>query len=229
MPRGGRTVKDGWLFPIAEAVRRPNSISAFGCVGAYVTMPHRERGELLSGIELRVTWIPSASVSGQGCRDRLRRGGGGRRGRRFGDGRPVPENLRNLGEFPPRRRGQGLHLSRLYDDLGYGGLIHHFKNYVLRRNQNLVPVIESRIKRIRETLGHFREAKHVTPEEEAAVTTITQTLRPIQGLRAGPPYGGLRPDHGRNRLRCPGRRPGRIRSTGPSRTPLAERPRPRGR
>jgi len=60
-------------------------------------------------------------------------------------------------------------ITDLVKNLGYGGMIHQFKNYVLRKDQKRIPVIESRIANSINALDHYKENNLSTAEREALV------------------------------------------------------------
>ena len=70
---------------------------------------------------------------------------------------------------------KGYHLSRIRRHLGYGGFIHLFKNFVLRRDQELAPQIEDRIGDLRKALADY-ETIGVSPEEKGALTLIRAVI-----------------------------------------------------
>ncbi|PKI16946.1 EAL domain-containing protein [Colwellia sp. 12G3] len=67
-------------------------------------------------------------------------------------------------------------LARLERELGYGGLIHHFKNYILRGEASY---LESFLKGLSITHNHivaFNQISNLTDNDKQAIYTIEQTL-----------------------------------------------------
>ena len=66
-------------------------------------------------------------------------------------------------------------LSELRDAMGYGGFIHHFKNYVIRKEDKKVDEIHYNTSRIKSTIAGIRKIG-VNKEEENALITIEATV-----------------------------------------------------
>ena len=71
------------------------------------------------------------------------------------------------------RRGELL--SRIRADLGYGGIIHNFKNYVLRKDQKYLNRLQSRLARFHKTVSEY-ENSGATPYELGHIDTIVKTI-----------------------------------------------------
>jgi len=95
-----------------------------------------------------------------------------------------------------------VNLSALQGAIGYGGMIHGFKNYVLRQDGSCIKDIEQTIADAQKAIASIRAAG-VNGTEEAALNTITAvvanyaerlTIRPRDGgqgrERAGCRHGG---------------------------------------
>lgn len=67
-------------------------------------------------------------------------------------------------------------LNRLRSELGYGGYIHHFKNYVLRKDPALLPIIQMHEKRAFSALAEFHELD-ISPAEHQALATIERVFQ----------------------------------------------------
>ncbi|MEM9250255.1 MAG: PAS domain S-box protein [Pseudomonadota bacterium] len=70
---------------------------------------------------------------------------------------------------------KGALISEVRGYLGFGGIIHNFKNYVLRQDPEYLRATEAQLAQFRATLVAF-EGLSLTPEERAAVTTIGSTV-----------------------------------------------------
>lgn len=70
---------------------------------------------------------------------------------------------------------KGFHLSRVRQHLGYGGLIHGFKNYVLRQDERLIDNVERHLAAVRAAVGTYG-ALGVTDREAAALSAITAVI-----------------------------------------------------
>lgn len=67
-------------------------------------------------------------------------------------------------------------LQRLNAALGYGGMIHQFKNYILRKDARRVDVVRSRMEDALATIGDYRAIAR-SSEEFAALDTIETMIR----------------------------------------------------
>lgn len=67
---------------------------------------------------------------------------------------------------------KGTQLSKIRAALGYGGMIHNFKNYVLRREPALVELIEGNLREFRMALAEYRAAG-VNEREKVALRDLS--------------------------------------------------------
>ncbi|MCK4709794.1 MAG: methyl-accepting chemotaxis protein [Gammaproteobacteria bacterium] len=58
-------------------------------------------------------------------------------------------------------------LQRIQQSIGYGGMIHHFKNYVLRNDQKYADRIASYSDKIKQNLADYRKLEHSQAEADA--------------------------------------------------------------
>lgn len=70
---------------------------------------------------------------------------------------------------------KGVLLHRLDYHLGYGGLIHNFKNYVLRGEENLIAEVESDGKQIKEIIATYKTLP-LSREEREAIMIVESTV-----------------------------------------------------
>ena len=75
---------------------------------------------------------------------------------------------------------RALAMNDLVSALGYGGVIHHFKNYVLRRDAPRILNFENHLGHALAALGRYREIGDLTPEGRAALDDIETVLRAYQ-------------------------------------------------
>ncbi|MEM7754072.1 MAG: PAS domain-containing protein [Planctomycetota bacterium] len=68
-------------------------------------------------------------------------------------------------------------LTDLVAAVGYGGMIHNLKNYVLRGGTEYRDAAESSIVSARAAIDHYCEVASVTPEETVSVASINELLR----------------------------------------------------
>jgi methyl-accepting chemotaxis protein len=73
-----------------------------------------------------------------------------------------------------------LLLSRLKSNLGYGGAIHVFKNYLLRHEDQYLTKGEQAFSESKVVLEDYRDVKEVTQEELARIRIIEQTMTKYQ-------------------------------------------------
>lgn len=78
--------------------------------------------------------------------------------------------------FTSRGEKMGL-LSELKSLLGYGGLIHDFKNYVLRNNEKYLPRIEKEYKNATTIIAKYSQINGVTEEEKVLLKTVEKTFQ----------------------------------------------------
>lgn len=71
------------------------------------------------------------------------------------------------------RRGELL--SRIRRHLGYGGMIHNFKNYVLRQQQTYLDSLEGQLTDFKATITEYRKSG-ASPAELNALQTIQETI-----------------------------------------------------
>ena len=69
--------------------------------------------------------------------------------------------------FNTETANSGQALSRIVHNFGYGGFIHHFKNFVLRKDSDLIPHIESSLEDTRNALQDFEKFSFSKTEREA--------------------------------------------------------------
>jgi len=74
-----------------------------------------------------------------------------------------------------REMSNGRLVAVLRAHVGYGGVIHHFKNYVLRQEKELVPLFKVSMKKANDIINEYQNRK-VTSTERAALRDISQTL-----------------------------------------------------
>ncbi|MEL6979400.1 MAG: methyl-accepting chemotaxis protein [Pseudomonadota bacterium] len=94
------------------------------------------------------------------------------------DDAPALEGIATLQAANRARFGEGgkmAHLSALRQALGFGGMIHHFKNFVLRMDAPRVTKIESSIDAARQALSAY-EAMGVSRDEAAALAAIRRVI-----------------------------------------------------
>lgn len=86
--------------------------------------------------------------------------------------RSIDQNWRQYASEADRR---GELLSRIRGLLGYGGIIHNFKNYVLRQDESYLTRVEAQFSDFKETVSKYRESQ-ATPEELSALRVIDETM-----------------------------------------------------
>lgn len=67
---------------------------------------------------------------------------------------------------------KGIHLSEMETALGYGGMIHQFKNYVLRRTSDRFNKAQKAIQSFNQALAAYQKSG-INPQEEAALKAIS--------------------------------------------------------
>jgi hypothetical protein len=70
-------------------------------------------------------------------------------------------------DYKAEAGSKGFYLSQIRSSLGYGGLIHHFKNYVLRRDPENMAQAQAQLSALREAIYGFRSTTDVQAELEA--------------------------------------------------------------
>ncbi|MEM1268254.1 MAG: PAS domain-containing protein, partial [Pseudomonadota bacterium] len=76
---------------------------------------------------------------------------------------------------------KGALISDLRDTLGYGGVIHNFKNFVLRQDIVYLLETEEQIARFRETIDRYVDLAP-TPQERAALDEIAAAISAYEGM-----------------------------------------------
>ncbi|WP_424969230.1 hybrid sensor histidine kinase/response regulator [Dinoroseobacter sp. S76] len=71
---------------------------------------------------------------------------------------------------------KGTLISEIRGYLGYGGIIHNFKNYVLRQEDVYLQATTAQIAQFRETIAEYRTLA-LQPSEETALSAIADTIR----------------------------------------------------
>ncbi len=71
---------------------------------------------------------------------------------------------------------KAVYLSSLFENVGYGGAIHQFKNYVLRQNAKYKDRFAARYQEIMGILDQMEKAPVVTDAEKESITTIRNTI-----------------------------------------------------
>lgn len=77
--------------------------------------------------------------------------------------------------FAERADKKGLWISEIRGHLGYGGIIHDFKNYVLRQDERYVDAVKRRLTRFYSSIDAYL-ASDTTAEERDALGTIRATI-----------------------------------------------------
>ncbi|MBF0453245.1 MAG: nitrate- and nitrite sensing domain-containing protein [Magnetococcales bacterium] len=67
-------------------------------------------------------------------------------------------------------------LASLYEEMGYGGAIHQFKNYVLRGSERYYQAFNQRYERLMETLDAYDLIVGLSPREQQAIQAIRNTI-----------------------------------------------------
>ncbi len=70
---------------------------------------------------------------------------------------------------------KGLALIEIKDRVGYGGLIHHFKNYVLRQSPDYAERTRAAVAEVNRAIGVYR-AKGTSASEDAALAAISRVI-----------------------------------------------------
>lgn len=71
---------------------------------------------------------------------------------------------------------KGALISEIRGYLGYGGIIHNFKNYVLRQEEVYLQATTDQIAQFRETIAEYRTLT-LQPTEDTALSAIADTIR----------------------------------------------------
>ncbi|MDE1462934.1 methyl-accepting chemotaxis protein [Spartinivicinus poritis] len=66
-------------------------------------------------------------------------------------------------------------LETIQENLGYGGLIHNFKNYVLRKTDKYYGRIDQNYQNISNTVQQYQQLPNLSPAEQTALRTIADT------------------------------------------------------
>ncbi len=88
------------------------------------------------------------------------------------DAKRLNETWRNYDEGPASKTAV---LAELRDAIGYGGVIHQFKNYVLRQDSPRVDKVRGRLEKMTNAIAAYR-ALGVNETEKAALDVITQVF-----------------------------------------------------
>ncbi|MBV1874171.1 MAG: nitrate- and nitrite sensing domain-containing protein, partial [Gammaproteobacteria bacterium] len=91
----------------------------------------------------------------------------------------IVEVMAMRASFTSRGEKMGL-LTELQGLLGYGGLIHNFKNYVLSSNTKYLPRIEAGFKQADLTINNYSAIAGVTSVEKKALNVIKKTFQKYQ-------------------------------------------------
>ena len=76
---------------------------------------------------------------------------------------------------------RGELLSRIRKHLGYGGIIHNFKNYVLRQDRQYLDSFQAQVAEFKDTVREYR-ARGASPEEVRFLAEITRTIEEYAGM-----------------------------------------------
>lgn len=87
----------------------------------------------------------------------------------------------NWSEYSETAGRKGMLISAIRGQLGYGGIIHNFKNYVLRQDPDYLAATRAQIAQFDATVAAFRSLD-LAPEELQALTTIEQTIRKYEAM-----------------------------------------------
>lgn len=94
-------------------------------------------------------------------------------------GLETQKRFRNVSEswsqFAERADRKGVWISELRGHLGYGGIIHNFKNYVLRQDGGYAAAVRQQLKSFYQTAEAFI-ASDVSVEERSALEAIRRTI-----------------------------------------------------
>ena len=82
---------------------------------------------------------------------------------------------RSWDDYAKHELHKSTHLNEMRSALGYGGLIHHFKNYVLRKDPERLEKARKAIADFRRTVAEHRE-HGLSDEEEKDVQAIERTV-----------------------------------------------------
>jgi len=88
----------------------------------------------------------------------------------------LEDSRRNWLSVEDEAHEKFLLLASLQDAVGYGGLVHNFKNYVLRGEPAYRDLVKQDFKRIDELLARYR-ARDLTPDEKFALRQIDTVFR----------------------------------------------------
>lgn len=83
------------------------------------------------------------------------------------------QNVQNNYQSGPARKS--VVLNNLQASLGFGGMIHQFKNYVIRQDEKRVVKIQDRIGNAESEIQQYLQLQH-TPAEKVALDTIQQII-----------------------------------------------------
>lgn len=83
----------------------------------------------------------------------------------------------NWDEYQQQIAKRQLLISELKGEFGYGGGIHHFKNYLLRKEEEKVKLFNTSYEKSLELISEYRKIKGLQPNEFKNIDTIADTLR----------------------------------------------------
>ncbi|MCP3688036.1 MAG: methyl-accepting chemotaxis protein [Gammaproteobacteria bacterium] len=86
------------------------------------------------------------------------------------------KKLRSVAMSRLKNQDKAVFLSRLLKDIGYGGAIHQFKNYVLRQAPKYKDRFTAGYERIMKSLNDLDASPATTPAEKEYIATIRKTL-----------------------------------------------------
>lgn len=78
---------------------------------------------------------------------------------------------------------KGILISEIRDHLGYGGIIHNFKNYVLRQEEAYREATEQELSEFHRLISNYR-ALPFGAEEEAAINSLVATIQQYENMLA---------------------------------------------
>jgi len=78
-------------------------------------------------------------------------------------------------EYNQKAAVSSYNLSQLQNTIGYGGFIHNFKNFVLRKDAHLIPKIQSDLDKIKQSINKFSKL-NLNGEEKSALQMLSSTF-----------------------------------------------------
>jgi len=70
---------------------------------------------------------------------------------------------------------QAISLALILKEMGYGGMIHHFKNYIIRKDPDYYTQVKSAAAKTHTALNTYQTSA-INPQEKTAIQTIQQTV-----------------------------------------------------